>query len=474
MPDINLLRGLGTVEQFKKNQIVFMEDDPGDSMYIALSGAFSVLINSFTDFPVKVSDIKPGSFFGEMSLIDDWPRSATILAEQDGTVLTIGKDKLGLLLEKSPDVASSIIATLRNRAESTSAALRGAGKDAPNLPGLPDGGPPQNADDCLKLMAELSALIRKMNQQLLGNDLEAAALDAIADFEAHAASEALAESGKSGVSGAPGESEASGETGGDGSAGDPNRLLPAGYRPTGKTDPYDSADMLQTKKVTCPYCSMRSETQIPKLASLSQTGSGLDGRVEYKGFDILLYTNTVCPNCKYTDSFQEFSRFKQAKNVPAYNGNQFVNTEDFTGFADVANRTYDEAILSYYMRLRCLRKATSDPLPFAKTWIRLYWLHNDLGQSQLAKEAAEKAARFYASYLNRSSDSLLSFDILRINALLGEMAYSTQDYKQAQWYFEQNVLKGRSERSHEAQELVRECLERYHEIKDMPSALVGE
>ena len=129
-------RDMGTVREFVKNQTVFEQNEPGDTMFIVLEGLFGVYINAFTDTPVRVADIRPGSFFGEMSILDGWPRSATVVAEEDGAVLVVEKGNFGALLEKAPDLAAGILETLRGRAADTVKAVRDAGREAPSLPPL--------------------------------------------------------------------------------------------------------------------------------------------------------------------------------------------------------------------------------------------------------------------------------------------------------------------------------------------------
>ena len=114
MADIALLSKIGKVTPFDKNQVVFMQNDPGEQMYLALSGSFGVYINSFTDFPVRVAGIQNGLFFGEMSVIDGWPRSATIISEEDGRALIIDRAHFEQLLTADQTIAAGILHTLND------------------------------------------------------------------------------------------------------------------------------------------------------------------------------------------------------------------------------------------------------------------------------------------------------------------------------------------------------------------------
>ena len=431
MADLNLLRGLGTVEQFQKGQVVFMENDEGASMYIALKGIFGVYINSFADFPVKVADINQGSFFGEMSLIDNWPRSATIISEDDGMALMVGKDNFGHLLEKSPDIMSGMLTSLRQRAYSTAEKLKQAGKTAPELIDMP--GEEGDVAAVMIAMTELSRQLRQMNRLLLG----------MSDDKNSAPEQNTANARASGV----------------------QKLLPDGYSPFNETDANDNSSMLITKKVVCPHCGMRVDVIIPAQSNLVEKLTMSDGRVIYDKFDILLYTNVVCPNCNYTDGYQEFCRFRPASEIPTVNGNAFKNAENFTGFADPKKHTLDETVISYYLRLKCLNAVTSDPLRFAKTWIRLYWIYSDRRREDAAKLAAEKAEHYYSKYLDNNSESLTTYDLMCVHVMLAELSMCQEKYADALWYYEQNTKLGKNHVNRQVQDLVRESLAQLRQIK---------
>jgi len=57
-------------------------DDPGDEFFLILDGTASVEVAAEQRVPLR-----PGAFFGEMSLLDGCPRSATVVAETPGRLL---------------------------------------------------------------------------------------------------------------------------------------------------------------------------------------------------------------------------------------------------------------------------------------------------------------------------------------------------------------------------------------------------
>jgi CRP-like cAMP-binding protein len=84
MADLSLYRNIGKFKFYKPDEIVFLQNEIGDEMYVVAKGRFGVYINSFTDFPTKVAGITEDGFFGEMSAIDGWMRSATVISEEQG------------------------------------------------------------------------------------------------------------------------------------------------------------------------------------------------------------------------------------------------------------------------------------------------------------------------------------------------------------------------------------------------------
>ncbi|MCL2096233.1 MAG: cyclic nucleotide-binding domain-containing protein, partial [Oscillospiraceae bacterium] len=262
MADIALLKQLGKVVNFTENQTVFMQDDEGDNMYIVLKGTFGVYINSFSSFPVRIAEVQQGSFFGEMSVIDGWPRSATIVAEVDGAALAVDMSNFSLLLEKAPDIAESILNTLRNRALNTAAAVAESGKTAPEMPQALKTAKYQDAKSSISFMTMLAERVRDMNAMLATQE------------EAQPPPEAKGEQKEESL-----------------------ELLPDGYVPFNIRDENDNRAMLHVKKYICPYCNKETQAAIPVFSALKPQSATLDGRIIYKGFDILRYTNNICRKC---------------------------------------------------------------------------------------------------------------------------------------------------------------------------------
>ena len=83
---------------------------PGDSFFLILDGRVSV------ETPVGPTDpLQAGDFFGEMSLIDGEPRSATIIALTDVRLLVVDRAQFWRLLDDAPDLLRRILVVLSRR-----------------------------------------------------------------------------------------------------------------------------------------------------------------------------------------------------------------------------------------------------------------------------------------------------------------------------------------------------------------------
>jgi CRP/FNR family cyclic AMP-dependent transcriptional regulator len=95
-------------EKFRAGDIVFNEGDKGDKFYIILQGSVDVTKRISDNETQTLVTLKPGDYFGEMSLIDEAPRSAGIRAKEDLTLLSISRHDLELLLNASSSISSKI------------------------------------------------------------------------------------------------------------------------------------------------------------------------------------------------------------------------------------------------------------------------------------------------------------------------------------------------------------------------------
>ncbi|MDA9314732.1 Crp/Fnr family transcriptional regulator [Alphaproteobacteria bacterium] len=108
---------------YDDNQIIFNEGDPGDAAYIILSGTAVVSITQGSKV-LELDRIKKGGFVGDISLLCDVPRTATITAQDSLTTLQIKKDTFFSLIAEFPEIAIEMMRVLASRLDSTNKQLR--------------------------------------------------------------------------------------------------------------------------------------------------------------------------------------------------------------------------------------------------------------------------------------------------------------------------------------------------------------
>lgn len=115
MVDIATLARLGGVRKYGADEIFFHFGDPGHEMFIILKGEVGVYINSLDGSPLQVAALKDGDFFGEMSLLENMPRSATISALEDTVCLVIDESNFEQVIAQQPNLALRIMKGMSNR-----------------------------------------------------------------------------------------------------------------------------------------------------------------------------------------------------------------------------------------------------------------------------------------------------------------------------------------------------------------------
>ncbi|MBI2491979.1 MAG: cyclic nucleotide-binding domain-containing protein [Candidatus Rokubacteria bacterium] len=94
--------------------------EPGDEFFIIIDGSALVTLS-----PHRRGRIKPGEFFGEMSLIDGEPRSANVKAETDLRLLVIDRSHFWTLLREVPELTEKVLVTLSRRVRNLQRSLLG-------------------------------------------------------------------------------------------------------------------------------------------------------------------------------------------------------------------------------------------------------------------------------------------------------------------------------------------------------------
>ncbi len=100
---------------YPKGSVILFENDRGDSLFLVASGQVKVVLIGEDGREVILSVLGSGSFFGEMALIDDSPRSAHVIAMEDSTLLVLRREDFQQRLRSSPEVAIGLLRELSRR-----------------------------------------------------------------------------------------------------------------------------------------------------------------------------------------------------------------------------------------------------------------------------------------------------------------------------------------------------------------------
>jgi CRP-like cAMP-binding protein len=112
LPELTVLGQSLRERGLRRGQVLIREGEVGEEMFIVVRG--SLVISKLVKDRVEqvLARAGPGDFFGEMSLFDRSPRSATVQADSDVALLVLDRDTLRRLTEQSPRAAVAFFQAL--------------------------------------------------------------------------------------------------------------------------------------------------------------------------------------------------------------------------------------------------------------------------------------------------------------------------------------------------------------------------
>jgi CRP/FNR family transcriptional regulator, cyclic AMP receptor protein len=108
---------------YHAGELIFQYGSPGSSMYIVVSGDVNIHIPGDASRRLSLKDISRGEHFGELSLFDYQPRSASAQAMTDVEVIELSRETLLHHIEQHPQMAIAFLQTLSQRLRQTDALL---------------------------------------------------------------------------------------------------------------------------------------------------------------------------------------------------------------------------------------------------------------------------------------------------------------------------------------------------------------
>jgi CRP/FNR family transcriptional regulator, cyclic AMP receptor protein len=118
------LVSIAEVREFAPDSVVVSQEEPGEALYVLARGKVKVVLYGESGREVILSIFKtPGDFFGEMSLLDDQPRSATVIAAERSRLLVLSRAAFQSHLAAQPRIALRVLTELSRRLRQADAVI---------------------------------------------------------------------------------------------------------------------------------------------------------------------------------------------------------------------------------------------------------------------------------------------------------------------------------------------------------------
>lgn len=116
--DANVLTSHCTTRTYPANTVLITEGDSSDSLYVILEGEVKVYVSDPHGKEAILNLMGPGEYFGELALLDDAPRSASVVTMMPTKVMIISKGEFKRCLTTNPELAYKLIVSLTQQIRS--------------------------------------------------------------------------------------------------------------------------------------------------------------------------------------------------------------------------------------------------------------------------------------------------------------------------------------------------------------------
>jgi CRP/FNR family transcriptional regulator, cyclic AMP receptor protein len=113
--ELEVVRSLASEKHFPKSAVVLTEGELGDSLFMIQTGKVKVFIGDPEGKEMILKILGPGDFFGEMSMIDQQPRSASVTTLEASTFLVMSQAAFEKCIERAPRIANMVMRVLAQR-----------------------------------------------------------------------------------------------------------------------------------------------------------------------------------------------------------------------------------------------------------------------------------------------------------------------------------------------------------------------
>jgi sulfate permease, SulP family len=123
--DMQAIRPFMARKSFARGEVVFREGDPGDEVFVVTGGSASAYLHLPDGANIRLATFSPGTVFGELAILDQQARSATIVADENLVCYALTTSDYAALAQQQPGVAIQLIAAIGRE---LSARLRSANR----------------------------------------------------------------------------------------------------------------------------------------------------------------------------------------------------------------------------------------------------------------------------------------------------------------------------------------------------------
>ncbi len=112
-------------KRFSRGEAIVWVGEEGREFFVIEQGKVAITLPDDHGRELQLASLGPGQFFGEISLLDGGPRTATARAETDCTLMELGREDFLRFVEKNPAAAIHVLTVLGQRQRDTNEKLRG-------------------------------------------------------------------------------------------------------------------------------------------------------------------------------------------------------------------------------------------------------------------------------------------------------------------------------------------------------------
>ena len=110
--ELTTLAGTVGTRRFARGEVIFHRGDPGDALYIVLTGRVKISSPSDTGVEAILTTLRPGEWFGALALLDGAPRSASATAVDATDTLILPRDRFRQLVDDEPSIRDHVLTAL--------------------------------------------------------------------------------------------------------------------------------------------------------------------------------------------------------------------------------------------------------------------------------------------------------------------------------------------------------------------------